>query len=181
MEEIQIVEGKNIWFFNTGSVVPDGDRSRNWEACKIYGFVSAGQTKKDCTYARKPKTKDILCCYESGMGYVGIGVVERPALPINQFKLADGKSLRNLPNIIMGGRRANGLFNKEEDPILCEQVLKVSWKVIDKTYLNLGRNDYGFYAPINTCMPLNDKCATLKVLQKYFKVEFKSDYFKVDC
>ena len=155
MCEIKIVQGNNIWFFNTGSDVPNYDLSRNWEACKVYGFISAGQTKKDYKYARKPKTGDILCCYESKTGYVGIGIVEKPALPISQFKLQDGKSLRNRKFIVMGDRRNHGLFHKEEDPILSEQVIKVCWKEISRPPLKLKIEDYGFYAPINTCMPLN--------------------------
>lgn len=91
----QEIIGNDIWFFNNGANVPNGDQSRNWEACKKYGFISAGQTKKDYTYARKPKTHDILCIYQSERGYVGIGIVERPAIPIRQFLLGNGTSLRN--------------------------------------------------------------------------------------
>lgn len=173
------IHGNNIWFFNNGQTVPSGDNSRNWEACKTYGFVSAGQTQKDYTYARKPRTNDILCIYQSNVGYVGIGIVSRPALPINQFLLDDGKSLRNRPGIVMGDRRNHGLFHLEDDPVLCEQVIKVEWKVIDKEPLWIGKNEDGFFAPRATCKSLNEQSPTLKKIQEHFKVIFISEKFKV--
>ncbi|RYE55219.1 MAG: hypothetical protein EOP48_10665 [Sphingobacteriales bacterium] len=171
------IHGNNIWFFNNGQTVPTGDESRNWNACKSYGFISAGQTKKDYTYARKPKTHDILCVYQSKVGYIGIGVVEKPALPINQFYLEDGKSLRNRPGIIMGDRRNHGLFHLEEDPILCEQVLRIEWKEVDKNPLWMEDDEPGFFARINTCFLLNNEPATLKRLQNHFDIIFISNNF----
>jgi hypothetical protein len=169
---MQNIFGKNIWFFNNGQNVPDGDLSRNWEACKIYGFISAGQTKKDYTYARKPKTNDILCVYQSKIGFVGIGTVRRTAVPIRQFLYDDENSLRDKPGIIMGDRRNHGLFHLEEDPILCEQVLKVDWKVIDKNPLWMSKNEEGYFSQIATCVSLNSEHSTLLRIQSHFEVTF---------
>lgn len=173
------IKGNDIWFFNNGQTVPAGDESRNWDACKTYGFISAGQTRKDYTYARKPRTNDILCVYQSQLGFVGIGLVSKPAIPINQFFLDDGKSLRNRPGIIMGDRRNHGLFHFEEDPILCEQVIKIDWKIIDIIPLRMKKEEDGFFAPINTCMPLYNESATLKRLQVHFDATFISKKFTV--
>lgn len=78
-----------------------------------------------------------------------------------------------------GSGRSRGLFHQEEDPILCEQIIKVCWKVVDRNPMNLKRNEFGFYAPINTCMPFNEETETLTVLQEHFVVGFRSERFSV--
>ena len=176
---VQEIIGKDIWFFNNGQKVPSGDKSRSWVACMRYGFISAGQTKKDYTYARKPKTKDILCIYQGKVGFVGIGLVQETAVPINYFKLDDGKSLRNREGIIMGDTKNHGLFHLNTDPVLCEQVIKVDWKEINKSPLWMGKEEDGYFAKRPTCLSLNSETDTLRRLQDHFNVKFISDNFSI--
>ena len=94
------------------------------------------------------------------------------AIPIRQFHFDDVNSLRNKPGIIMGDRRNHGLFHLEEDPILCEQVLKVDWNVLDKTPLWMGKKEDGHFSRRGTCVSLNNEESTLLRIQSHFEVKF---------
>jgi hypothetical protein len=164
------VEGK-IWFANLGIVVPSQTTRRRWIACKEYGFISAGQTHLDVGYISKLAPKDIICAYESKAGFKAIGRVLEKAIPILQFKLDNGKSLRNLPHVNMGNIKDRGLFQNEGDMTKCEYVAKIFWYDLISNSLWIPKGRIGFYAPRNTVAELKYQ-ETKEAIEKHFKVKF---------
>jgi len=171
-EGLTIPVERDLWFFNIGTIVPSKNTRRQWNACREYGFVSAGQTSRDVQYACRLKRDDIICAYESGTGYIAIGQVQEKAIPILQFRLDDGRTLHNLPYINMGDKFDKGLFENANDINKCEYVAKVKW--FDTSYLPLWipKGSYGYYAPRNTTADLKHKDDTIKVIEQHFKVKF---------
>ena len=106
---------------------------RAWDDCRKYGFVSGGQGKwysqtlkllfpGSRVFVNIPKT-----------GYVGVGVVKEPAVPVKDFKITedvmDG-------NVIVGSREISILHaslvapkmdENADDPDLCEYLVRVEW------------------------------------------------------
>ena len=60
------------WFVNVG----EGEH-RNWDDCREYGFLGAGQGEKYSRPLRKLKKNDPVFAYVKGKGYVGYGHVIR--------------------------------------------------------------------------------------------------------
>src|SRR5690606_10673122 len=60
-----------LYYINVG----EGNH-RNWDDCKNYGYLSAGQHKKYSDPIRTLMPGDIVAAYLKGYGYVGIGKVK---------------------------------------------------------------------------------------------------------
>ncbi len=74
------VFAKGIYYVNVGE-----GAHRSWEDCRIYGFLSAGQEKKWSDQIRSLQAGDAVVAYLKGAGYVGVGLVDEPAVPVGQF------------------------------------------------------------------------------------------------
>src|SRR5659263_313208 len=70
------------WFVHVGE-----GRHRNWDDCKEYGFLSAGQDRKYSDPLKKLKVGNHLFAYMKGRGYVGFGEVTSEAVQINDFEV----------------------------------------------------------------------------------------------
>jgi|GEM_PF-2168204 len=162
---------QKIWFVNVGTIVPDDSKRRVWAACEKHGFVSTGQTPKDVTYICKLRREEIICLYESAIGYLAIGKVLRPAIPIRQFKLEDGSTLHNKEFVNMGDESDRGLFKNEYDERICEYVSKIKWIKIAYSPLYMRKQEVGFFAPRNTVKEI-ESIQTLKRLEKHFHIRF---------
>ncbi len=160
-----------IWFLNVGTIVPDNSKRRVWKACKKHGFVSAGQTPKDVTYICKLRRRDIICLYESTTGYLAIGKVMRPAVPVRRFKLEDGSTLHGKEFVNMGDDSDKGLFKNEFDERLCEYVAKIEWIKIADTPLYMNKDEEGFFAPRNTVKEIELE-STMERLEEHFGIRF---------
>jgi len=73
-----------FWFFNVGEGV-----HRNWDDCRRYGYIGAGQGKRYMDALKNLKTGDKVFAYLSGHGYVGFGEVVREAEMIKDFVVED--------------------------------------------------------------------------------------------
>lgn len=104
---------------------------RNWDDCRKYGFVSGGggkwysQTLKllfpgSRVFVNIPKT-----------GYVGVGTVKEPAVPVNDYKVAiDGREIPILDTPL----EAPKMGENADNPDLCEYIVRVEWiKVVPRT------------------------------------------------
>lgn len=158
-----------IYFVNAGTIVPDKSNRRVLKACLLHGFVSAGQTPKDVTYICKLSVGDIVCLYESTVGYWAIGKVIRRAIPILQFRLQDKGTLHNREFVNMGNDIDKGLFKNAYDERICEYVVKVEWLRLGVKPLFIHQNEEGFFAPINTVFEINAD-ATINRLSNYFEI-----------
>ena len=123
-EELQRTQARNqapwsgYYFVNVGE-----SEYRNWDDCRKYGFVSAGNGERYGNAMKKLKPDDLIFAYMKGLGYVGFGVVTQPATMARDF-VPDGfqKKLLELP------LEQPGMSDNEDDPELSEYVVGVKWE-----------------------------------------------------
>ena len=166
-----IAINEKIWFANLGTIIRGKPDRRNWNACKEYGFISAGQTPKDVAYICKLGIGDVICAYESGSGYKTVGLIKEAAVPILQFRLEDGSTLHNLPYIDMNGDNDGGLFRNAENDAVCEYLAKVQWYDLNPNSLWIPKGGKGYYAPRNTIAKM-DNDETIQAIERHFNIKF---------
>lgn len=104
-----------LWFVNTGI---DDISARDWELCRKYGFISAGGGEWYSRPLHKLQIGDMVAAYHKGSGYVGVGTVNKMAVPAGEFVLPDNRPLSAVAPAICGaGDQANG-----------EHVVGIDWK-----------------------------------------------------
>ena len=168
---LDIPVNNGFWFVNAGTVVPSGAQHRNWKACREYNFISAGQGKHFRDEILKLERDDIICVYESGTGYLGIGKILKKAVKVSEF-LYKGKTLHGLPYIKHTDPLCkNGLFTNELDDGDADYCAKVNWYNVNPNPLWIPRENEAYYAPLNT-VAIMFRDATIKRLQTYYDVFF---------
>ncbi|BDQ18866.1 endonuclease NucS [Rhodococcus qingshengii] len=99
-------------------------RHRNWDDMREYGFVSAGQGDKYRKAMFKLFEGARVWAEIPSTGYVGVGVVEEPAVRVADFNVdTEGKSIPLLECPV----RANSLGENAEDEELSEYLVRVRW------------------------------------------------------
>lgn len=104
-----------IYYVNVGDGI-----YRSWEDCRTYGFLSAGQGKKWSDQIRALQAGDAVIAYLKGEGYVGVGIVEEPAIRVGQF-LHRGRPLSSF------SLREPNIYECAEDPEKSEYLARVKW------------------------------------------------------
>jgi hypothetical protein len=135
---------------------------RNWDDCKKYGFLSAGQGERYGNAIKKLKPDDLVFGYMKGHGYVGFGTVTRPAVMVRDFT-PDGsdKKLLDLP------LKQPNLSENKDDPTRSEWVVGVKWeKTFDR---DEAKRFQGAFANQNIVCLLRDG-ATVDFLRKEFGI-----------
>jgi hypothetical protein len=154
------------WYVNLGMDSPQDHAidsrgrgyERHWDNCRKYGYLSSGGGPKYSKPLRdKLKVGDRVWAYQAQAGYLGTGVVTRPAVPIHEFKLEDQSKLvdrLNYPGI-----------NEDRDPDHYAYAVGVSW---DATVpLSEAKSFPGKFANQNIVCKLTDE-KTLDFLAKEF-------------
>jgi Endonuclease NucS len=150
-----------FYFVNVG----EGDH-RNWDDCRKYGFLAAGQGEKYGNAMKKLKPSDLVFAYMKGIGYVGFGTVTQSATMVRDF-VPDGsdKKLLDLP------LKQPNLSDHKDDPTLSEWVVGVKW---EKTFeRDQAKRFQGIFANQNIVCLLRDP-STVDFLRKEFSVSSKS-------
>lgn len=93
---------------------------RAWEDGRKYGFVSASGGPRWIKPLQKLSPGDRVFVHSPGNGYVGVGIVKDPAVPITDFEV-DGAPLLGLP------LQSPGLDRYIGDPEAVEHVVRVDW------------------------------------------------------
>jgi uncharacterized protein len=106
---------KGIYYVNVGE-----GAHRSWEDCRRYDFLSAGQGKKWSDQIRLLQIGDAVVAYLKGAGYVGVGLVDKPAVPVGQF-LYRGRPLASF------SLRQPNIYESAEDPEKSEYLVRVKW------------------------------------------------------
>lgn len=146
------------WFVNVGE-----GPTRNWDDCKKYGFISAGQGERYSKALKKLKTGDKLFAYMKGNGYVGYGEVTAEAKMVRDFVVTDQqKPLLELP------LTQPGMKNNFDDPELSEWVVGVKW--LTAYSRDEAKTFTGAFANQNIVCKLRDE-ETLRFLRREFDVE----------
>jgi len=146
------------YFVNVGE-----SEHRNWDDCRKYGFLTAGQGEKAGKAMKKLNPGDLVFAYMKGLGYVGHGVVTKQAVMVRDF-IPDGYSQRllDLP-LTQPGMSAN-----KDSSTMCEWVVAVKWK---ETFSRDKAKKYtGIFANQNIVCGLYD-VETTTFLKKEFSVE----------
>jgi hypothetical protein len=146
-----------FYFVNVGE-----GSTRNWDDCRKYGFLSAGQGEKYGAAMKKLKTDDLVFAYMKGLGYVGFGTVTEEAMMACSFT-PEGfdKKLLDLP------LKQPGMSVNKDDPAFSEWVVRIKWS---KTFeRNEAKRFPGIFANQNIVCLLRDP-ATVDFLRKEFGV-----------
>lgn len=145
------------YFVNVG----DGE-CRNWDDCRKYGFLSAGQGEKYGNAMKKLKPDDLVFGYMAGIGYVGFGKVTQSAKMVREFT-PDGfdKKLLELP------LKAPYMDENKDNPTLSEWLVGIKWsKTFDR---NQAKYFTHIFANQNIVCLLRD-VPTVDFLRKEFGI-----------
>jgi hypothetical protein len=108
----------------------EGER-RNWDDCRKYGFVSGGGSKWHSQTLKLLFPGSRVFVNIPKTGYVGVGTIKEPAVPVKDFKvMIDGQetSILNAPLV------APKMDENANDPDLCEYLVRVEWiKMVPRT------------------------------------------------
>jgi hypothetical protein len=114
------VEWNNEYYVNFGPT-----EHRDWDDAVRYGFVSAGVGSKYRDAMLRLEPKDRIWVNVPGAGYVGVGIVEAAAVPVDQFLVTDDKG-QQVP-ITKAPHKATNIDEYVGDPDNVEYLPKVRW------------------------------------------------------
>jgi len=127
-----------------------GDPNRSWKDAAKYGFISAGGGP---TYSGPLATLsegDRVWVYVSGKGYVGVGVVESEAVPIDEFLVRN--EVGEAVPLLSQPMNAAKLTTMADDPDKAEYVVAVKW--LKTMPLTEAVKEKGFFAnQLTVCKP----------------------------
>lgn len=160
-----VKKGSEPWDGRDFYVSLGEDARRSWEDCQKYGFVSGGGTKWHSqtlnllfpgsrVFVNIPKT-----------GYVGVGTVREPALPVGEFQVTvDGKSMP----ILEAPHEAPDMGKGANDPAQCEYFVRVDWiKTVPRSEAYWEK---GLFALQHTACRLTNSF-TIERLSKHFGID----------
>lgn len=151
------VEDSPYWFFNVGM---HDENWRSWEACRQFGFLSAGG---GAVYSRplgRLRIGSQVFAYQAGSGYVGYGVVTQERCLLKKLPLGpNGETLAQLrPDI------ASRL--EDENAETAEFAVGIRWS---KTLDLDSATGFGLFANPATACVLRD-LKTITHLEREFEV-----------
>ncbi|MCD8403924.1 GIY-YIG nuclease family protein [Tenacibaculum finnmarkense] len=137
---------------------------RNWDDCKKYGFLSAGQHKKYSDPIRSLVKGDIVVAYLKGNGYVGIGRVKEQAVRVNDFKIK-GKLLNTYD------LKEIGIYNNCDNDS-SEFPIRIEWlKSVNRENAKWKSKD-GIFSSQLIKASLQAQPRTIKFLEEEFDINF---------
>lgn len=145
----------------------DGD-SRSWDDAVKYGFISAGGGRWYSRTLNLLSEEDRVWVNIPRRGYVGVGIVQGPAVRADKFMVTvDGKEVPFL-DISAGNRYGKDQASDEDS---AEYFVPVKW--ITKKTLDQAVSQVGFFGNQNSvCQPRTSKWPfTVDMLSKAFGVK----------
>jgi hypothetical protein len=155
-----VKRSKELWN-GTDFYVSFGEPRRDWEDARRFGFISGGGKR---WYWRTLEQLDpghgVFVCIP-GTGYVGIGEVVTPAVPINDFRVTvDGAEV---PLLSAPGFRSTDMGEFADDPERSERVVAVKWlKTVSRDQAIWEK---GMFANQNTACALRSSFTRERVLE----------------
>ena len=139
--------------------VGEGDH-RTWEDMRKYGFVSAGGRLTFIEDLQRLTPGDTILAYQKQAGYVGLGTVVEPAVPMNEFHV-------NALPILDQALNARDFGHDADDLSRCEHIARVKWI---KTYsISEAKTFPGVFANQHVVCKLRQP-ATLAFLADHFPI-----------
>lgn len=151
-----------IFYVNVG----EGE-TRNWDDCKKYGFISAGQDKKSSDSLKSLNKGDLIVAYLKSHGFVGIGRIIEKAVKINDFRI-DSKTLRKFPLVA-----PNMFLNSENEK--SEYLIRVEWIKALERYEAKWKRKSNLFTTQQIRASLDNQINTLVFVESEFGISFK-DY-----
>jgi len=143
-------------------------KDRKWVDAQRYGFISSGGGKWYSKTLNMLQKGDRIWVNMPKKGYVGVGVVEAPAVKIDDFIVNSGKG-----EIQFLEAQINGNYHREfkDDDDKAEYFVKVKW--LKTVSADKAISEIGFFGNQNTvCKPTTPKWNhTVERLKKLFKIE----------
>lgn len=120
-------KSSGLWHVNVGEVTGE---DRNWEDCRNFGFLSAGQGPyyRDAI-SRLPIGTPIFA-YLNKSGYVGYGIIKSAAKPFREFTFNYNSQYKGRTLLEILPELNNQWIKKNmEDYDFCEYIIEIEWKV----------------------------------------------------
>jgi len=155
----ELPDGERIFYVNVGE-----GPSRNWDDCRQFGFLAAGNGRKWSKQLEKLKTGDTVIAYLKGYGYVGIGTVTSTAMPATKFTV-NGVPIKELP-LINDTIRSIKRFSKENG----EYMIGVEWQVAVPRDQAAWMPNAGLFTTALVCVSLRNQLNTVKFAQDSLKL-----------
>ncbi|MEY2508680.1 MAG: hypothetical protein QOH01_3009 [Verrucomicrobiota bacterium] len=136
---------------------------RNWDDCRKYGFLTAGQGPRYSNAMKRLKEGDRVFAYLKSIGYVGLGTVISSASMVRDVVVgAAGEKLLEQP------LKEPRLAENMSDPQMSEWAVRVNWQ---KTFSREEAKTFrGVFANQNVVCLLRDP-DTVDFLEKQFGVK----------
>lgn len=131
---------------------------RAWRDGRKYGFVSASGGPRWIKPLKRLARGDRVFVHSPGNGYVGVGIVQEPPVPITDFEV-EGTPLLELP------LESPGLDKHLGEPEAVEHVARVEW--IRAVPESEAIWETGMFAVPNSCCQLRQRF-TLDRVSEYF-------------
>ena len=140
---------------------------RCWNDSRRYGFISAGQQRKYSEQLGGLQTGDVVVAYLNKHGYVGIGIVEQPAVRVMEFQYR-GKELKQCRLV------QDNIYENADDADKSEYLIKVKWiKTVDSDKAK-WKAKAGLFTTRLVRASLSNQTKTLKFLESDFGIRFST-------
>jgi len=150
----------NIFYVNIGE-----SQYRDWDDCRQYGFLAAGGSQRRINQISGLEPENLVAAYLKGSGYVGIGLVEEKAVPIDEF-LYKGLSLSKLP------LTKPEIFTRAGQHNICDHLVRIKWLVTADR--SMAKWEKGLFASQNVKASLSSQPTTIAFLEREFRIAFDS-------
>jgi Holliday junction resolvase-like predicted endonuclease len=136
---------------------------RNWDDCRKYDFISAGQGPKYSGELKRLKEGDIIFAYMKDFGYVGYGTVTKPAMMVKDFVVA-----RTGKKLLESSLVQPGLNENSDNPENSDWAVAIKWI---KTFTRDEAKTFkGVFANQHIVCRLRDQ-QTVEFLNKEFGID----------
>lgn len=128
------------------------DENRSWKDACRYGFISAGGGRWYTGTLQQLFLGARVFVNIPRTGYVGVGVVKEPAVPVRDFLVSlEGREM----SLLEAPKNAAYLADRSDDPEHCEQAVRVEWiKTLPREQAHWEK---GMFANQNTVCRLRNR------------------------
>jgi hypothetical protein len=148
----------DLYYVNVG----EGD-CRNWDDCRRFGFLAAGQGIQWSNPLKSLSKGDLVVAYLKGKGYVGIGTVREKAINVANFR-HNRKSLRDF-------KLVEPEIFRNYDNEKAEFLVKVKWLKSFPREEAKWQKGKGLFTTQQIVARLRNQVKTIKFLEKEFELE----------
>lgn len=156
-------EWNNEYYVNFGQW-----EARDWEDGIKYSFIAAGGAQRFRDAMERLSPGDRVWVNVPGNGFVGVGIVEEPAVPVTDFMVTSATGER-VP-ILSVSLKAKNMGAHAEDPTTTEYLVRVKW--IKTVPLSKAVRERGFFGNQNCVVQPKDAKwpYTIERLKQHFGI-----------